>query len=165
MYYVTCDAYVTTSLWNKVSSCYLPSWAHVVKPSSRFVLYTLDNIPPNIVTWWQQHRANVQQWLLLSSFSRRTLKNLALLPTVFTAFFKHCHSLISSLETAEQSPLSSVWNSLQFVHLRPLIWNEMSDAEAADGAPGVQALENPGFRRPQITPPKPLEVDGDRTDN
>ena len=46
MYYVTRDAYVTTSLWNKVSSCYPPSWAHVVKPSSRFVLYTLDNIPP-----------------------------------------------------------------------------------------------------------------------
>ena len=25
MYYVTRDAYVTTSLWNKVSSCYPPS--------------------------------------------------------------------------------------------------------------------------------------------
>ena len=41
----------------------------------------------------------------------------------------------------------------------------MSDAEAADGAPGAQAPENPGFRRPQITPPKPLEVDGDRAEN
>ena len=41
----------------------------------------------------------------------------------------------------------------------------MSDAEAADGAPGAQAPENPGFRRPQITPPKPLEVNGDRADN
>ena len=40
----------------------------------------------------------------------------------------------------------------------------MADAEAAD-APGAQAPENPGFRRPQITPPKPLEVDGDRADN
>ena len=52
---------------------------------------------------------------------------------------------------------------LQLIYLRPLIWNEMSDTEDAD-APDAQALENPGFRRPQITPPKPLMVDGDRAD-
>ena len=40
----------------------------------------------------------------------------------------------------------------------------MSDSEAAE-VPGAQAPENPGFRRPQISPPKSLEVGGDRADN
>ncbi|XP_022784459.1 uncharacterized protein K02A2.6-like [Stylophora pistillata] len=40
----------------------------------------------------------------------------------------------------------------------------MVNSEAA-AAPAAQAPENPGFRRPQIAPPKSLEVDGDRGDN
>ena len=40
----------------------------------------------------------------------------------------------------------------------------MSDSEAAE-VPGAQAPENPVFRRPQIFPPKSLEVGGDRADN
>jgi len=40
----------------------------------------------------------------------------------------------------------------------------MSDSEAGEIA-GAQAPENRGFRRPQISPPKSLEVDGDRADN
>ena len=41
---------------------------------------------------------------------------------------------------------------------------KMSDTKATN-VPDAQAPEIPGFRRPQITPAKPLEVNGDQADN
>ena len=92
MYYVTRDAYVMTSLWNKVSSCYPPSWAHVVKPSSCFVLSTLDNILPILL-----HGGSVTELTFNSHYCcRRFLVE----PSRTSLFFKQCLLLSSSIVTA-----------------------------------------------------------------
>ena len=58
---------------------------------------TIEAVCNDLIFWhivtctrWQRNQANVQQWLVLLSFSCQNLKNRALLQTVFTAVLKHC---------------------------------------------------------------------------
>ena len=74
------------------SSCYPPSWVHVVKPSSRFDLYTLDNIPLVLL-----HGSSNTELTFNSDYCcRRFLVE----PSRTSLFFEQCLLLYSSVVTA-----------------------------------------------------------------
>ena len=80
------------ALGNNGSSCYLLSWAHVVKPSSRFVLYTLDNIQLILL-----HGGSDTELTFNSDYCcRRFLVE----PSRTSLFFEQCLLLYSSVVTA-----------------------------------------------------------------